>query len=1201
MSWKHRALSWLTSVSVGVAGAGLVVVVASPAVAAPGVAEQQECMRLEAPDEVAAAKLAAACGRPVEALSERTEYSHVTVSPDGVRKMIAAVAPQRVRRADGSWASIDAGLRQRGDKLVPAATVADVSFSTGGTGPLVTWREAGSTFTLEWPLGPLPKPQVHGPTATYASVLKDVNLHVTATAEGYTHVVEVLTPEAAAQPAIRALRYRTGGDMKIAQDGKGTMRLVTAAGVTVATSAPARMWDSSDDPARAGEVRPSVAAARARSLATPSGERATATEPAVTSRSAKVDVAASGTQLTVTPDTKLMADPALTYPIYIDPQFEKQRTKWAYSTSNGENNDTTVARVGRQPYPEGGNGERYRSYYDFNVSGLKGKQILGGTVRVTLDHSYSCDPTWVYAYRTGGITVSSGGRMAWTTRPLPATYLDSWEGNANEAGGCGSIQPDDDAEFSNTNVIKDLQLAATNGWSVYTVGLCSCNPSGDGEDFESRWKKFYTDKAWLEVTYNSKPSMPSSLTTSGQVCGATIGTASPVLKAFYGDADGAADSLVGYFEYRVKDTTTATAKTGQTKPGNSYGESGIISLGAGAEGVTYEWRVRTKDKAGLYSDWTGWCGFTVDVSKPLPPTVTSTAYPKDGTAHGGPGVAGSFTFTAGSQDVVKYVYGWRGQTAALTTVTVAAGAAYTVTLTPPRFGFNVLEVYSIDKAGKRSDIYPYEFLVGSPSAPVAHWPLDTIDGHNFNDVMNQVQLTPAGSVGWAPDSRIHNESTPAFNGNSYLSTNAPLLDTSRSFSVSAWVRMADADPSDGDLDLSATTLTAVSKAGDKLSAFYLGYRMYNGEPKWSFTLPEADTDLQPRWLFVVSATSVTTRDIGKWTHLAGSFDAATGQTNLYVDGKLAGSAVRTTAGWAGSGALVVGAAQHTVPGGNPYMNVQWRGELTDVRLWNRVLTVDDLNGTDASAETGTEALPGILAPIEVANWDFNGALSSMCMPAVSSGYWGQSLDLYGCTDPYSDGQNVGFTGEAHDDNDALWLNHAQPDGYGTANTGTGYAATSGPVVNTGQSLTVSAWVRLDSFNGKEQVVLRQGRNALKEASIELYAAPSNRWVFAVLTPDASGGALWSAAWADSLELTKLGEWTHLTGVFDASAGEVRLYINGVRQQQVATGADGGTSSEPLYVGAGHTTWGHLAGDLDQIKIFAGAMSDREVAALHENS
>ncbi|KAB1162168.1 LamG domain-containing protein [Micromonospora sp. AMSO12t] len=1172
--------------------------VAPSAVAAPTPAAQRECGSAEAPDEAAAARLAAACGRPVEALSERTEYAHVTVAPDGVRKLVAAVAPQRVRRADGSWAAIDPGLRQRGDRLVPTATLADVSFSTGGAGPLVTWREAGSTFTLGWPLGSLPKPQVNGPTATYPSVLKGVNLHVTATAEGYTHVVEVLTPEAAAQPAIKALRYRTGGDMRIAQAADGAMRLVTAAGVTVATSAPARMWDSSHDPARAGEVLPAQAAAR---LKTPRGERATATEPAVTSRSAKVRVAASRAQFTVTPDAELMADPGLTYPIYIDPQFEKLRTKWAYSTSNGENNDTTVARVGRQPYPEGGNGERYRSYYDFNVSGLKGKQILGGTIRVTLDHSYSCDPTWVYAYRTNAITVASGGRMAWTTRPLPATYLDSWEGNANEAGGCGAIQPDDDAEFSSTAVVTDLQQAATNAWSVYTVGLCACNPSGVGEDFESRWKKFYTNKAWLEVTYNSKPAVPTGLTTSGQACGATIGTASPVLKAFYGDADGATDSLVGYFQYRLKGTTTVTAKTGQTKPGNNYGESGVISLGAGSEGKTYEWQVQTRDRAGQYSGWTAWCSFTVDVSKPLPPTVTSTAYPDDGSAHGGPGVSGAFTFGAGSQDAVKYVYGWAGQTTPLTTVTVAAGASYTVTLTPRRFGYNVLEVYSVDSASKRSDTTGHRFLVNGPSAPVAHWPLDSVDSHYLKNVQGGPELSWTGNSAWAADSRLYGESTASFDRSSHLSGDVA-LDTSKSFSVAAWVNLADADTTDPDPDLPTGNWTAVSKSGANVGAFYLGARLDSGQPRWSFMLTTADAGQGNSVTTVFSSGSLTTRDVGRWTHLAGAYDAGTGSVTLYVNGVVVGSDTRTSAGWNASGPAVIGGAMWTAASGAPYITDRWRGQITDVRMWNRVLTSDDLNGTDEDAEAGTQAVSGIMAPIEVANWDFNGALSSGCQSAMSVSYWQQYLDLYGCTDPYSAAQNVGYTGDGYDDNDALWLNGPQPDGWGSASTRSGYAGTSDAVVNTGQSLTVSAAVRINALADEDQVMVRQGLAADQEGAFKLYMNRYGELSFTIASPDGAGGVTWASTKSDvRVTADALGAWIHLVGVFDAGSGEVRLYVNGVRQAAVATGATGGVSRQPLYVGANGSWNGPLLGDIDQIKVYAGAMSDREARALHRNS
>ncbi|WP_147457158.1 LamG domain-containing protein [Micromonospora pisi] len=1121
--------------------------------------------------------------------------TQVVALAEGGFRYQASVAPQRVRRADGSWAPISPDLvRQADGSLKPAATLADVSFSAGGSGPLVTWREGVSTFTLSWPLGALPVPKVSGATATYESVLSGVNLHVTATAEGYTHSVELLTPAAAKNPAVRQLRYVTGGNTRVERASDGTLRLLGSGGGVVATSGAARMWDSSSDPARAGEVLPAVAAAWASGrVAVPVGEPATAVEPAVTSRIAPVALALDGEQLTVVPDSKLLADPAVTYPVFVDPPFEKFQSKWAYATSNGENNDGTSARVGREP-ADTGSGELYRSFFEFVTTPLRGKKILSAYVALTLDHSYSCDSTPVTMYRTSGITVNSGGRMSWTARPLPGVSVASWSGHANETGGCGALQDDMRAEFSGT-IKGDLQWALDSGYTGYTVGLCACDTNGGQESNQQRWKRFFTDKGWLEVTYDSVPTVPSNLSTSGQACGATIGTSSPVFKAYYGDADGAGDSLTGFFEYQELPSSAVVSRTGQVKPGNSYGESGAFVLGAVSEGKSYQWRVKTRDAAGVESpDWSPWCRFTVDTAKPPRPGVSSSAYPNDGVARGGPGISGAFTFTAGVQDVTRYVYGWSGSPQPMTTVTVSRGASYTVTLTPPRHGYNTLNVYSLDGADKQSDTNAYSFLVNAPSAPVANWPLDSIDAHNLTDTQGDADLSTVGSVTWAPDVRIIGESVASFNASSYLTTAGPVLDTSKSFSVAAWVRLADIAPNNPDVDLDIGNRTVLGQSGSKQSGFYLGYRTDGVQPRWSFAMHGADLDQGTTWDTANSSALVTSADVGRWVHLAATYDSATRTMQLYVNGSLAGSTARSANPWNANGPMTIGAAKYTPPGGTPLMIGQWPGEITEVRAWQRVIVPDDLLGSDGDDATGTDPVAGILAPTEVASWDFNGGLLSGCGTETSDSYWSQSLRLYGCTDPYSPEQTAGYTGDAHDDNDALWLNQEQPDGYGGSGDGNGYAATTQPIVRTDQSFTVSTWVKL-ARTDRDQVVLSQQGNNLSRFML-YYNQPDGRWRVWMYHED--GGSRPGSGVSGSTAV--VDKWTHLTLVFDAGRATTSIYVDGVLAGITAHAGAAWNATGPFSVGRAFygQTLAPFSGSIDQVRAFAGAMSDREVRNLY---
>jgi hypothetical protein len=546
-------------------------------------------------------------------------------------------------------------------------------------------------------------------------------------------------------------------------------------------------------------------------------------------------------------------------------------------------------------------------------------------------------------------------------------------------------------------------------------------------------------------------------------------------------------------------------------------------------------------------------------------------------------VSGSFTFTAGAPDVVKYVYGWRGL--AKTTVTVPAGASYTVTLTPPMFGRNTLEVYSLDSVNKQSVTHNYGFLVGAPSQPLAHWPLDTIDGHNYSDVRGGKDLTANESVSWAYDTRIVGEATASFANGGDAQTTGPVVDTSKSFSVSAWVRLTDTS------DSYRAVISQVGAVGH-------GFILYNTRDAglWGFVLYNTDSTSTAGTFVYAPAT------LNVWTHLLAVYDAGERQVKIYANGVLTQAATRTATPWNATGPLHLGWARGMSTG---------VGQITDVRVWQRVVVPQDIWGADADAAAGVEAVAGLLTPTKVAAWDFNGAAGHVCASALSP-QWGQSLDFGEgtCTDPYSPAQTAGYTADDHDGNGgAMWLNHS-PDGEaGTAGDGQGYAATAGPVLVSDQSFTVSAWVRPTIAGGRQVVLSQVGANQARFLLCQDQDGSVSKWRFYLYGADnaaATGAGVFST---DPVAFDPDGDgknWTHIVGVYDAALSQIRLYVNGTLQGAPVDvdAVPAWRASGPLNVGrsvvAGAGT-SHFRGDVDQVSVFAGAMSDREVRNLFESS
>lgn len=668
-------------------------------------------------DEAAATSLAVACGGPVAVEASRTEYSQVLALPDGRMRFETAVVPQRARVGD-RWADVDLRLASGADGLLrPRVSVADVAFSAGGDSPLITLRRGGATLTMSWPAR-LPEPVIDGDSATYRAVAPDVDLVVRATSTGFTHVLVVHSALGAAQEVTRSPRVRLGGDTRVAVGADGSLR-ASAGGRTLALAEPAVMWDSRTGATAVAGRTQSVSSARS------AGDAA---------RSARVRTRLVGGDLVLEPAAELLAPGRATFPLYIDPAWSVAKTKWAYATNNGSSNtDYTVARVGLNP----DSGVLYRSIFEFSTTAngvsLKDKHIESAYVQMKVDHTWSCGNTWNHMYQTPVINATM--RATWSTMKL-SSWMSSAESHANEAGGCGEIQPDMTVNFDGASVTSKVQQAATSGWTTLTVGFCACNSAGEYETSQDRWKKYLPGNAKLFVDYDTVPTAPTALMAAGVACPAsgvlTVGTLNPTFAAQFNDADG--QSLTGAFEWievpaaglgAVTDTSPTRLTPPPPKTGVTANTSATSNAVAITGGKTYAFRAKATDPApySMTGPWSAWCQFAADTTAPPAPTILADEV-------AGPGQQMTFTFRTGTTDVTKFRYGWTSSPAtevAATTVMQFKQSSKVVVVVPS-YGSNTLWVRSVDATNNPGNLGSYTFVVKRPAPPVARWGLETYPG-----------------------------------------------------------------------------------------------------------------------------------------------------------------------------------------------------------------------------------------------------------------------------------------------------------------------------------------------------------------------------------------------------------------------------------------------------------------------------------------
>jgi len=1085
-------------------------------------------------DELGAERMARTCGSRVEIESDRTEYQAVYVEPSGSRTIEAAIAPQRARRLDGRWGPIDTTLQRVGDLLAPVATAANVRFSTGGAGPFVTLTREGHSFALSWP-APLPAPTVSGDSATYAEVLPDVDLVVKATETGFTHLLVVKSARAAANPMVRRAKYRIGGDATLTATPGGGL-IAEAGGVRVASADPPVMWDTEN-----------AIGVRLRTVSGAAGESA---------RTARVGNAIADGHIVLAPDLAMLTDPDVRFPVVIDPLYVAGQNQWAYASAdnqNGPTTDSTIAagdpspaaaclRVGNDPDTT----HQYRSFMRFAVGAVAGKQILSAKIAGRVDHTWKCGsnrPT--YFYRSAAIGATP--RQAW---PGPALQLLLGNNNvhANEAS-CG--EPNMPFEVSTATLINDLQASANAGASSYFIAISAGeNTGGLNETNTERWMRYFLNDFKLNITYNTKPATPDSLTVDGKACASSanrpfVKTTTPTLRAHVTDADG--DTLNVWFAWaKWNGSAFVDQPGGGVQASVPNGGIALFNVTGNVDGGIYTFRSQSDDGAShnpyLVSDVTnmpGNCEWQVDVAPPAVPTVSSDIYEEGAAGCGGAGCGavgrtGRFTLSS-SPDTKAFLWGWSDPPTTPVTPSTLGGSV-AIDWTPASSGPRTLFVRAIDRAGNESN-RSYQFVVAAQFTALARWRFDDAVGTTalVDDTGNPNQLALiSGTLGapgrivpgldGAPRTVMRADGT----GDAAATAGPVLADTSQSFSVAAWVKLTEG----------SATRHVISQGGDN-PAFMLEYSLGTGV--WKLTAPSADGASFPG----PAAASVPRLDT--WTHLAGSYDAAAHEMRIYVNGALETVATGITVRAAG-GPLRIG---HL-----------WAGSLAEVQLWNRVISAVEVFDLSDPIQVGSvgewhmdEVGPGPAFDASSLAHDltfYNGAV----IPPVGSGQTGTGLRLDGVDD---------------------------------------YAAPDGQVLHTDQSFTVSAWVRPTSAVGQQTFVSQGSAGSVGGFSLKYGDDSGGVWKIRMYaSPSDTDLAHTTFASAPAVGVTTA--YHHLVGVFDAQRRELRLHVDGVLKATAAMNPawQPWDATGPLLLGRHHNTGSgseFTAGDIDEIRVYQGAVAD----------
>ncbi|MFK3979014.1 LamG-like jellyroll fold domain-containing protein [Micromonospora sp. NPDC050397] len=1148
---------------------GAVGLVPAPAASAAPVDEPPSSLSSVLTTEQALAQ-AQRSGKAVDVVGATTATDLVTANADGTLTLTRSAVPVRKRVGD-DWHSLDTDLARATDGTIrPAVTTTSVTFSGGGTGPLATMDNGGRSLALTAPM-PLPAPTLTGDTATYADVLADVDLQVSADAQGgFRQVFVVHTAAAAANPALKQLTLSTTTNgVTLAADDAGNLTASDRTGRLVFTAPTPLMWDSTT------QATPAAGAKGATPSPTTAGKAATANTssasgPGRGAHTAKVGATVQANKIVLAPDPKLLSGADTVYPLFIDP---------SWSSSGASNNGW--ATVGKPfpstnywkntPDPQGrmqvGNAGSMWSHtlinFPINTAVLAGATINSATFKITETYSYSCTATTVNVYAPS--TTLSSSNATWNY--WDGVDLGGVAASQKVAHGYSSSCPQAGVSF---DVLSTIRSAVSKNKKLQTFVMTGVNESSD----LNSWKEFLQTSPTLSITYNHTPNTPGGLHTSPATsCAASTPTAlgdGPVsLYAPVSDPDGGSLGVAFKLWKTTDANQTAVASSNPANLTYTSGTTAVLSVAqatlkaASGNAVTrFSWKVQVTDTLAT-SNWSTTCNFDFDPTRTGAPNVPTPG--EDTTTIG---TAAEITVNPPASGTVPTAYTYQLNGGAPGTVTASTGGAATIAVTPTR-RTNTLTVTSLSAASNFGETATVTFN----SRPATAAADADLTGDNVSDLLvaGSANGLPPGL--WLANGKTTNAlatnasnfgadgllgsrdpadfggaqiSTGRFTGNGLQGVLAYYPTGSRAGSGAYLTGSGDGSPmptaqngvrirTDDLLDDNNLNPNQIVSAGDA-SGQHLAWAdllSVTGDSDHGYYLnyyASGDGTANYQWpVTLATATPTGGTDWNNWTIT--SAETPTGGTALFLWNKSTGALYlwqrlafdgidftytqsQLASGWNTAANLVLRAADINRDGNPDLWTVGTGGRVT-------AYLTSNLTTTPTITAQPTQTLV-----TSAHTWPLNDGTDN----TVAT----NAADTTGGTPLTVSGRPIWHDGDLYSP-DLLMntsANGTTPDG-----TRTDVLTSNSTLIDTTKSFSFSVWVKPTGAGG---VILSED-GAHSSRFILWDNADDNTWRFGMATGDTNG---WVYDQAVAPAGAQLGLWTHLAAVFNASTHTMSLYVSG---------------------------------------------------------